>query len=228
MRVVGIDPQRRAGEAGVAERADREQLAAVRRVRRVDVPAEAAHVALRGRRRRRSSSCATVSGDRMRVPSSVPPFSSMRQKSERSAAVLKSPACPATPPMRRAVGSCTTPRSIGGSGPSHGQPSGVHFSVGAMRGRNDRGRQEHRVVHAERLEDPRPRELVRAAAAHAADDVAEQEEVDVAVDEALARRLDVGTSSIASSIAASEPLHVVAPGRDRAAGPTCASSGGGW
>ena len=39
-----IDPDRRAREAGVAERADRQQLAAVGRERRVDVPAEAAHV----------------------------------------------------------------------------------------------------------------------------------------------------------------------------------------
>ena len=48
-----IDPQRRAGEAGVAERAERQQLAAVRRVRRVDVPAEAADVRIAGAARRR-------------------------------------------------------------------------------------------------------------------------------------------------------------------------------
>ena len=48
-----IDPERRAGEAGVAERAERQQLAAVGRERRVDVPAEAAHVRIAGRARRR-------------------------------------------------------------------------------------------------------------------------------------------------------------------------------
>ena len=46
-----------------------------------------------------------VAGDRIRAPSSVPPFSSMRQKRDRFAAVLKSPAWPATPSIRRAVGS---------------------------------------------------------------------------------------------------------------------------
>ena len=48
-----IDPERRAGEPGVPERSERQQLAAIRRVRRVDVPAEAAHVRIAGRRRRR-------------------------------------------------------------------------------------------------------------------------------------------------------------------------------
>ena len=58
---------------------------------------------------------------------------------DRSAAVLKRPACPATPPMRRAVQSWTTPRIIFMSGPSHGQPNSVQGSVGAMRGRSDAG-----------------------------------------------------------------------------------------
>ena len=53
--------------------------------------------------------------------------------------MLKRPAWPATPPIRRAVGSCTTPRSIAPPGWSHGQPSGVHVSVGAMRGASDAG-----------------------------------------------------------------------------------------
>ena len=53
--------------------------------------------------------------------------------------MLNSPAWPATPPMRRAVGSWTTPRSITWSGPAQGQPYGVHISVGAMRGLSDSG-----------------------------------------------------------------------------------------
>ena len=68
----------------------------------------------------------------MRVPWYAPPPSNMRAKIERSAAVLKSPACPATPPIRRAVGSCTMPLNIRMSGPWHGHPSGVQFSVGAI------------------------------------------------------------------------------------------------
>ena len=82
---------------------------------------------------------ATVSGERTRSPRIAPLFSSMRQKIARSAAVLNSPACPATPSMRRAVGSWTTPRSILRSGPSHGQPYGVQLSVGAIRGDSEAG-----------------------------------------------------------------------------------------
>ena len=48
---------------------------------------------------------ATLSGRRMRTPSSVPRPRSIRQKRARSAAVRNSPAWPATPPIRRAVGS---------------------------------------------------------------------------------------------------------------------------
>ena len=48
-----IDPDRRAGEAGVAERADRKQLAAIRGEAGVDVPAEAAHARHAWRRRGR-------------------------------------------------------------------------------------------------------------------------------------------------------------------------------
>ena len=62
-----IEPQRRAGEAGVAERSDRQQLAAIGRERRIDVPAE------RRARCARSAGVAgvvilaTVSGDSTRV-----------------------------------------------------------------------------------------------------------------------------------------------------------------
>ena len=82
---------------------------------------------------------ATVAGDRIRAAPSRPPPSSIRQKRDRSAAVLKRPACPATPPIRRAVGSCTMPRRNGASGPLHGHASGRHRSVGAMRGASDAG-----------------------------------------------------------------------------------------
>jgi hypothetical protein len=55
---------------------------------------------------------ATPSGERTRAPSYSPPFRIIWQKTARSSAVEKSPAWPATPPMRLAVGSCTCPRSI--------------------------------------------------------------------------------------------------------------------
>ena len=53
--------------------------------------------------------------------------------------------------------------------------------------RERRRRIEHRVLHPERLEDAFAREAIEGQPAHALDDVAEEEEVDVAVDEALAR-----------------------------------------
>ncbi|MEZ5286573.1 MAG: hypothetical protein R2712_17555 [Vicinamibacterales bacterium] len=76
---------------------------------------------------------ATVAGARMRTPSSVPPASSMRAKRDRSRAVEKRPACPATPPMRREVGSWTTPLRGTAEGRLHGQASIVsQRSVGAI------------------------------------------------------------------------------------------------
>jgi hypothetical protein len=82
---------------------------------------------------------ATVSGARIRTPRYEPLFSSIRLKIARSAAVLNNPAWPATPFMRRAVGSWTTPRSILRAGPSHGHPYGVQLSVGAIREIKDAG-----------------------------------------------------------------------------------------
>jgi hypothetical protein len=61
-------------------------------------------------------------------------LSTILQKMARSAAVPNNPAWPATPFILRAVGSCTTPRSIFMFGPSHGQPNGVQLSVGAILG----------------------------------------------------------------------------------------------
>jgi hypothetical protein len=82
----------------------------------------------------------TVAGDRICVPSSRPPFSSIRQKRDRSAAVLNSPAWPATPSMRRAVGSWTTPRRKGTSAVfAQGHENGRHRSVGAVRAASNAG-----------------------------------------------------------------------------------------
>ena len=82
---------------------------------------------------------ATESGARIRTSSSAPPSSNIRQNRARSPAVLNSPACPATPPIRRAVGSCTRPRSITAPSPPQGHASGAHRSVGAIRRVSDEG-----------------------------------------------------------------------------------------
>ncbi len=77
----------------------------------------------------------TVAADNTRTPPSCPPLINIRTNRCRSRAVLKRPAWPAMPPMRRAVGSCTTPRSGAASGRLHGQASwSAQRSVGAMRG----------------------------------------------------------------------------------------------
>src|SRR5262249_59931476 len=87
-------------------------------------------------------------GERTCTPSSVPPFRIIRQKRERSAALLNSPAWPATPSMRRAVGSWTTPRRNGlepareAAAGAHGHAMSPHRTVGAMRALSDAGGRE--------------------------------------------------------------------------------------
>ncbi len=112
----------------------------------------------------------------------------MRLKIDRSAAVLNRPACPATPIMRRAVGSWTTPRRIFRSG-TFARPSVGRAVLGRRDARVQCGRRiEAGVFHAERRENAVARELVERLAAHSPHDVPEQEEVDVAIDEPLAGR----------------------------------------
>ena len=124
---------------------------------------------------------ATVSGDRMRVVPTAPPPSSMRQKSERSAAVLNRPAWPATPPMRRAVGSCTTPRSITSMPPRvvaspHGASAALQFCVGAMRPASDAAGLNIVSRIPSGAEDAVADEHVERRVADPRDDLAEQKE----------------------------------------------------
>ena len=70
------------------------------------------------------------------------------------------------------------------AGPCEGQTALRRRDAGPQA----RGGQEHRVPHAERIEDLLLRELVERLAAHSSNDVAEQEEVDVAVHEPLTGR----------------------------------------
>ena len=124
-------------------------------------------------------------------------------------------------PRRRIVHDAAQHRR---GGPPHGHASGAQASVGAMRLASDGGRQKHRVAHAERLEDARLREMRRASRAlDARDDLAEQEEVDVAVDEPLPGR---GDGHFLGGAAGSPPPRprTSVPGRGRRAGPeTCVS-----
>jgi hypothetical protein len=92
--------------------------------------------------------------------------------------------------MRRAVGSCTTPRNP--------------FSVGAMRALSFGP--EGRVVHAQRREDVLLREDVERLAGDAADDFAEEDVVDVGVAEDAPGRF-CGTSASARPDAFVVALH---------------------
>jgi hypothetical protein len=82
---------------------------------------------------------AMVSGASTRALPIAPPPSIIRAKRVRSPAVEKTPAWPATPPIRRAVGSCTRPRNMTPSVPRHDASPAAQGSVGAMRGINEAG-----------------------------------------------------------------------------------------
>ncbi len=133
---------------------------------------------------------AIVSGDNARTTDCAAAKHHPRELHVRSAAVLNTPACPATPPIRRAVGSWTTPRSIVHPGPRAWPSVWRHGSVGAMRGHQRRRRQKRRLAHVERRRiSDRERNRASGRLLTRADDLAEQKEVDVAVDEPAARRI---------------------------------------
>ena len=89
----GIHPHRRSGEAGVAVGADGIQLAAIGRIGRIDVPAQAAQDRLIGRRGGRREFANGQRGEN-RTPSRSPIPSIMSANLDRSSAVVKRPACP--------------------------------------------------------------------------------------------------------------------------------------
>ncbi len=132
---------------------------------------------------------ATVAGARTRAWPTRPLLISIRANRAMSCAVLKRPACPATPPIRRDVGSWTTPAQRHRIGPLARPRIERRAAFGRRDARQQRRRrQESRVDHPERLEDRPLRVDVQRLAAQPRHDVAEHEEVDVAVDEPFARR----------------------------------------
>ena len=190
-----VEPQRGAGETGVTERRSRrKQIAAVRRVGRIDVPPETAHVFHACGRRRRDH-----------------PFDRRRRQNSRAleAAAVEQHAAEARQVRRRAeqprvagdaahtasrwiVHDAAQERNRRVACPERSRGVAGPRQWAAPLGRRDarlqrRRRQEHRVVHRQRIEDVRLRVAIEALAADAAHDVAEQEEIDVAVDEPLAR-----------------------------------------
>ena len=184
----GIEPQRRAGEPGVPERSDRKQLAAVGGVRRVDVPAEAANVAHPGRRGRRRHARHRRGGEdadiaeRSAVQQHAAEPRQVRGGAEESG--VSGDAVHAS--RRRIVDDPAQKRRVDRRGT---RPLERRAPLGRRDSRAQRFcRQERGVFHPERFEDVRLRKMVEALTADASNDLAEHEEVDVAVDEALAGR----------------------------------------
>src|SRR5581483_5602509 len=119
-----------------------------------------------------------VSGLKRRTPSSWPPFSIICAKRARSSAVENTPACPATPPILRAVGSCTTPRS--------GAPP---FSRSVRDPRDPGGGWlELGLLHAQWQKNVFARVIGNHLPAQPVDQFAQQNKIDVAVDESPQRR----------------------------------------
>lgn len=182
-----VEPQRRAGEAGVAERPNREQLATIRGVRRVDVPPQASDGAHRRRRGRRGHP--RDRGGRQN-PRAAKTAAAEQHPAEprqvgRRAEQTGMPRHPVHPSRRRVVDDAAKERNLGGAA----RPAERRAPFSRRDPRSPGFRWEkRRVLHAKRIEHLRLRVAVEPLAAHAADDVAKQEEVDVAVHELLAGR----------------------------------------
>jgi len=180
-----IDPNRRAGKARVSERSDREQFAAIRRERRVDVPAEPASVRLEVR----SGGARHLLDGERRQDARALQCAAAEQHSAEDGQIggraketrVSGDAAHATrgwivhdAAQHRHVGALTRPAE----------------ARAALR-RRDARRERRRwvegcVAHAERLEDTLACEPIERHATDALNDVAEEKEVDIAVDEALA------------------------------------------
>ena len=172
-----IEPHRRPREAGMADGAVGEEGAERARVRRGHVPSEPARGLADDVRREHRAHRRLPSDSGGRRADLRP--SSIRQNRARSSAVENSPAWPATPDRRRALPSCTTPRS-------------GRTAVDRLRRRDARApggrRPERRRAHPERPVEPLLHVPVEGLPAHAADHLGEQDEPDVAVDEGRSGR----------------------------------------
>ncbi len=178
-----IDPDRRAGEAGVPERSNRQQLATIGRKARIEVPPEAAKVALAGRRRRRHHPRDGERCQHVCVPRRIAeehPAEAREIVSRREQTGVAGH--PAHAPGRRIVHGPAQERHVW----TRARVTVRRALLGWRDPRLERiARAEHRVAHPQRLEDAGSRELVEAHAAHLRHEMAEHEEVDVAVDEAF-------------------------------------------
>ena len=182
-----IDPDGGAGKAGMAKRPDRQELAPVPRERGIEVPAECAHVPFVARRRGRRH---LGDGER-REDTRTPVAAAAEQHPAEDGQIRSRCEQPGVPgdtihaARRGVVDDPAEHRHVGTlAGPAVG--------CAPLRGRDARlqrgWRIEHRLGHPERREDVFVREPVERLPADSLDDLAEQEEIDVAVDESRARR----------------------------------------
>ena len=183
-----IQPEARASEAGVAERAHREQLAARRRVRRVDVPAQPAYRRHAGRRRAGRHAGHGGGGEH---PHAIQrPARQQHPGKPRQIRGRAEQPCVASDATHPTGGRIVHHAAERRRSRPLARPL-VHL-VAAL-GRRDAGAQalsgeESGVAHGKRGEHHLSRVDVQRLAARHANDLAEQEVVDVAVDETLARR----------------------------------------
>ncbi len=214
-----IDPDRGPRESRVAERSERQEFAAVHRIRRIDVPAEAADIRLAGRRCRRRH---PADGQRRQNARSVDrtaaeQHAAVEREIRRGAEEPRVPGNASHPPRGRIVHDAAQHLHLGPPfdfahgrpfdsahdrpfDAAHGRPfDAAHGRLAriaerrARLGRRDardhrRRRVERGLLHPERQKHALADELLERLFAHAADDLGKQEIVDVAVDEAAARR----------------------------------------
>ena len=183
----GIDPQAGTGESGVSIRgACRKQIAAVARIRRVDIPAKTTNARhARGRLRRRHG-CHRRRRQHARSPEPAFPQQHSSESLEIASGAEETRVAgdAAHSPrggivndaqQRHGIGALTGPRVL------------LRASLGRRDPRQQRlRRQEPCFRHTERLEHSRLQIRIERLAGDALDDVTDQEEVDVAVDECLA------------------------------------------
>ena len=208
-----IDPQRSAREAEVADRGAREVLARRGRARASACPSRApspSPAAAAGASRNARSS----SRGQLRRCGRARRRAIVCAKLITSSAVANRPACPATPPIADAFGSCTSPHTMR---PRHGQ-----FSVAATRRRTASGRagtpSPCGTKNVSRMPSgPKMRsraELVERPPRHGLDDRAEHDEVEVAIHRGRARLVHQAPSaamrSSTNSRAAGVPMHPLA------------------
>jgi hypothetical protein len=182
----GIDPDRGPGEPRVAERSKREQLASIRGERRIDVPAEAALISVAWRTGRLRHLGHHERREHARaIQLSAAQQHARVQRQVGSRAEQAGVARRATHASRRGiVHDAAKHRSLD----VVARPGQRCTALGRRNARAQRrGWMKHGVLHPERLEQVPARIGLQRLAAHARDDVAEEEKVDVAVHEPFAR-----------------------------------------